>query len=255
MATAILSTVTKAFRLLALFQERGELSLSECARELGIPRPSAHRLLVTLESTGMVERTSAGRYQIGIRLFEMGATAPARCRFYDASCRPLEDLVDACHTPSHLVVLEGDETLYLVKAHRTATDLTRTRAGSRRPLHATAAGKVLLAHADPAVLDRVLALGLPRLTRHTVTLPHRLLAELAEIRRTGFSSEREESQLGCAAVSVPVRDPGGEVVAAIGITGNALAVDRLATYVPELRRAALCIEANLAHADELATPA
>lgn len=255
MATAILSTVTKASRLLELFCDTPEMSLSDCARAMDIPRPSAHRLLVTLVSTGMLERTTKGRYQLGMRMFEIGALAPYRRRLYDASCLALEHLVDGCGLPSHLAVLDGTEILYMVKAHRVARDLTETRAGSRRPAYATAMGKVMLAHAPEDALDVVLAAGLPRLTRHTVTVESRLRSELADIRRLGYGCEREEVRLGCASIAVPVRGPDGDVIAALSIAGPAARIGgRLAGFAPALHRASVAVEGNLARAAELEEP-
>lgn len=245
MPTAILSTVTKAFRVLELFREHPSLSLSECAKLLEMPRPTAHRLLVTLESTGVVERNLEGRYQLGLRMFEIGALAPGRCRLYDASCHPLEQLVDLTGMPCHLTLLDGDEVVYLVKAHRVARDRTETRAGSRRPAHATAAGRVLLAHQGPQETARLVAGGLAPLTRHTVIVASVFLQVLAEVRRTGHAVEREEVRLGCASVAVPVRGVDGEVVAALSVDGPVGQADRMVGHTGSLHQAAAVVEGNL----------
>lgn len=246
MATAILSTVTKAFRVIELFRERDEVSLSECARLLGMPRASAHRMLVTLESTGTLERTDAGRFQLSMRMFEIGALAPRRRRLHDASCRALECLVDHFGLPSHLVVRDGHEVLCLVSAQRQAHDRSRIRAGSRRPVHASAEGKVLLAHAGEEVVGELVSAGLRRVTKFTVVLGSVLEVELERARDEGHGWEHDQVQLGCASVAVPVRDPDGQVIAALSMAGPSREVtDYRRAIAAALARASLAVTANL----------
>jgi DNA-binding IclR family transcriptional regulator len=98
-----------------------------------------------------------------------------------------------------------------------------SKIGSRLPLHATGVGKVLLAYAPPPIVESVLA-DLSRVTPYSVTHPARLLAQLERVRIDGYATTGDEMSLGASSVAVPVRAPGDEVVAALGIV------------VPDLRR-------------------
>lgn len=126
----------------------------------------------------------------------------------------------------HLAVRSGTSALYLDRVSGHVSLPVVSRAGSRLPLHATGAGKVLLAHAPGDVRDRVLA-DLPRLTPYTVTHAGRLREQLRRVRELGYATTAEEMVLGMSSVAVPVvrgPDPDGpddgespEVVAALGL--------------------------------------
>ena len=91
--------------------------------------------------------------------------------------------------------------------------------GTRAPLHCTAVGKVLLAHADPQLFELTVKNGLAPLTPLSITLAPDLRRELIAIVDRGYAFEEEESEPGLRGVAAPVRDFSGEVVAAIGLSG------------------------------------
>lgn len=248
MATAILSTVMKAFRVLDLFREHTSVNLAECAKLLDVPRSSAHRLLVTLVSTGMVDRTDDGRYELGMRMFEIGALAPGRRRLYEASSSSLEELVTITGMAAQLSVLDGTEVICLVRAHRDSGGGEETRAGSRSAAHATAAGKVLLADQDARLTAQMVARGLDRLTRHTVVVPSVFYAELGKARSNGMATEREELRLGHGSVAVPVVGSSGAAIAALSIGGPVARMNCILRSTGGLRRAAHTISLNLGRA-------
>lgn len=225
MATSPSTTVLKAFELLELFSERPLLGAGEAARLLGTPRASTHRLLVTLRAAGVLESNDHGQYRLGLRLFELGSFAPLRRRLHDESTLPLEQLASEVALPAHLAVRDGVDLLYLEKVHQRPADVP-TRVGQRAPLHATAAGKVLLAHAPRTVVERYVTEPVQRFTAHTIVEPRRLLVELDRIRDRGLAWEREESCLGVASVATRIRNHTGKVVAAISVAAAALPHDR-----------------------------
>jgi DNA-binding IclR family transcriptional regulator len=91
--------------------------------------------------------------------------------------------------------------------------------GRRLPIHATASGKALLAHAGGALVTALLARGLERFTPETITASDALRAELELVRARGYATVWAELEPDLAAVAAPVRDHRGVVVAAIAIGG------------------------------------
>ena len=91
--------------------------------------------------------------------------------------------------------------------------------GRRTPVHCTASGKVILAFGPAAVRDRLLALPLERSTPHTITDRTALEAQLDETRAAGLARTHEELEVGLDAIAAPVYDAGGEVVAAVDVSG------------------------------------
>ncbi|WP_406502799.1 IclR family transcriptional regulator [Streptomyces sp. NBC_01602] len=132
----------------------------------------------------------------------------------------LQDLYERTHETVHLGVLEGHEVVYVAKigGHRQAKAPSRT--GGRMPVHCTAIGKVLLAHAGEDEQVAVLTAPLERRTPHTVIAPGLLRRQLVKAVETGVAYEREESTPGLLCVAAPVLPPDGRTaVAAISVTG------------------------------------
>jgi DNA-binding IclR family transcriptional regulator len=90
--------------------------------------------------------------------------------------------------------------------------------GQRRPAHACALGKVLLAY-EPSAAALLRLQPLAEYTPRTVTSARALARELAQVRRDGWALAAEELSMGTAGLAAPVRDRGGLTVAAIGVTG------------------------------------
>jgi DNA-binding IclR family transcriptional regulator len=116
-----------------------------------------------------------------------------------------------------LGVLEGEQVLFLERLSAPGAVVNYTRIAGRLALHASSSGVVLLAAAPRELQERVLAGPLERYTRHTVTDPARLRALLAEVRRTGAAVLAGHVHEEAAGVAVPVRDAGGDVVAAVSV--------------------------------------
>lgn len=240
MATAASMTVAKAFRILELFREHPVLTSSLCQSELGIPRPTAHRLLMSLRNAGAVEMTEDGHYRLSLSLFELGSLASQRRRLGDSSGAALERLADHTGLRVHLGVRRETHVLYLEAAHGRHAQSVRTRVGERGPLHATALGKVLLAHAPEDVVQRLTAGELHPYTQYTVVDEDTLRADLEIIRACGCAFVSEEYVLGMCSLSAPIRGSDGRVRAAISIAGSKAAVGRQRLQLEDrLRRTAV----------------
>jgi len=222
MATASSSTIAKAFKVLDLFREHTIVTAAQCEASLGIPRATAHRLLVSLRDAGALEQVPNGHYSLSVSMFELGVLAPERRRLGDRCGTEVEALADRTGYRAHLAVQRKLSVLYLEAAHgaRAQAEGTRTRVGHRGPLHATAIGKVLLAYADESLVHEVVADGLRAYTRHTVTKETELRRELDEIRRDGVAFIVGQYVSGATALAVPLHSSDGGVCAAISIVGS-----------------------------------
>ena len=220
------ATVTsRALALLGAFDEQHRrLSLTELAARAALPVATAHRLVAELVEWGALTRTEAGEYVVGRRLWDVGLLAPAQTGLRQVASPYLHDLYGATLATVHLAVREGTEVLYLDRLAGNASVPVVSDIGSRLPLHATGVGKVLLAHAPPAVQAEVLA-HLTRVTPYTIVQPGTLRRQLARVLRDDHATTVEEMSLGACSVGVPIR-AGGEVVASVGIVVPSLRRDR-----------------------------
>ena len=239
------SVISKVVALLDAFSPRAaELSLNELAQRTGLPVSTTYRLVSELVEWGGLERVDGGGYRIGLRMWEIGALAPRGETLRDVALPFMSDLFEATRENVHLAVLDGAEVLYVEKLSGRTAMPVRTRRGGRLPLHATAAGKVLLAHAPESLLRATVAAGLRRYTAHTIIAPGHLRRALTEIRRSGIGYAREELTVGSHSVASAVLDADGAAVAALSVTLRAGRTDprRLG---PAVRTAAISVSRGL----------
>ncbi len=210
----------KAVALLRAFGTDDRLlPLAELVRRTGLPKGTVHRIAGDLVHHRLLEKTDHG-YRLAGGLFELGMRAATERTLLEVAMPFLQDLYERTHETVHLGVRDGTEVVYVAKigGHRQARSPSRT--GGRMPMHCTALGKVLLAHADPAIRAAVLSGPLPRRTPHTIVAPGLLEQQLDRALENGLAFEREESTPGLLCVAAPVLQPdGATAVAAVSVTG------------------------------------
>lgn len=238
------------------------LGVSELARRTGLPKSSVHRLCTHLCASGLLQR-SDGAVRLGLRLFEIGQLATGHRNLVDAARPLLADLRSATRHTVHLARLEGTEVVYLEVLPGPDSPNLPSRVGGRMPAHATGVGKAILAFSPEEVTERVIATGLPRVSRRTVTSPAILRRQLNRIREEQAAYEQEESGIGTVCVACPILGaaddptgtdragadraggPGGLAVAAVSVAGwsNRMRPERVA---PAVRAVALTLSRTLA---------
>jgi DNA-binding IclR family transcriptional regulator len=243
------SSIRRALRVLAVFStDRLEMSLSDLARRSGLPLTTTHRIVGELTRWGALERTPHG-YQVGLRLWEVGALAPRGRRLREIAMPFLEDLFEATRQNVQLAVLDGMDVVYLERI--AARDAVRvlTRVGGRLPLHATGVGLVLLAFADADFQERVLAMPMRQFTRRTIGSAAELRRVIAEVRHRGIAVSEGQITLDALSVAAPIYDAQRKVAAALSIvvpTGYPVQ-----EYVPAVHAAARGISRGLGWQPEL----
>jgi DNA-binding IclR family transcriptional regulator len=179
----------------------GPRTLRSLAEASGLPRPTAHRLLVALEAHRLVGRGADGAFRLGPRLTELAARAGGGLDLAALAAGVLDQLHDRTGESVQLYLRSGDRRL-CAAARDAGTGLRDSvPVGALLPLDAGSGGKVLLAWADDA--DRFPAAG---------------PAELAAIRRRGWAASVAEREPGVASVSAPVL-AGGALLAAVCVSG------------------------------------
>lgn len=210
--------VRRALQLLDAFSpERTAMTLSELARQTGLPTSTTYRILGDLVEWGALERGENGAYRVGLRLWELGALAPRGLGLRELALPTMEDLSAVTRENVQLAIREGTEVVFVERIAGTGAVPVRTRVGGRFALTATGVGLVLLAHAPTEVQDEVLGGHIPRFTTMTVTDPAALRRMLAEVRGSGFAVSDRQVTDDALSVAAPVHDQQGEVVAAVSL--------------------------------------
>ena len=214
------SVTSRALSVLGTFDAaHTRQTLTEIAAAAGLPLSTTHRLVAELVAWRGLTRGADGSYEIGRRIWDLGALA-AVSRDLRATAAPfMQDLAATSGENVHIAVLEGTNALYIDRISGRRAVPVVSKPAARLPLHATGVGKVLLANADPDVLRECLD-GLTRITPYTVVEPRRLLRQLAEVRQRGYATTSEEMTIGTSSIAAPVTDDRGRVVAALGVVTN-----------------------------------
>ncbi|WP_204023263.1 IclR family transcriptional regulator [Sinosporangium siamense] len=212
------SSLEKAIIILtSLSTAARPMSLAELARNTGLPKTTAYRLLNTLCRNGLTRRIGID-YTVGDHLHTLAAPAPRVIPGTRRLVLPhLLRLYEITRQTVNLGVARGLEVHYLERVYGHGRVTSPSDGVDRAPLHCTAVGKVLLAfdHDLNATFRRKGALA--RMTRHTVTRFPVLDRELHQVRRQGAAYSREEFAGGVACVAAPVFGADGKICMALGL--------------------------------------
>jgi DNA-binding IclR family transcriptional regulator len=211
----------KAMDVLALFSvQKRELGVLDVADALGRPKSTVSRWLAAMERADFLSRDpDTARYRLSLRLTVLGEVARHSTTLQRSARPSLRWLAERTGETANLTLLVGLEAVNVEVADSPRPVMHLGWVGRRLPVHATASGKVLLAHADESTRATVLGRGLERFTSETITNSSVFGAELAQVRTRGYATVWAEMEPDLAAVAAPVRDHTGIVVAAIAIGG------------------------------------
>jgi IclR family acetate operon transcriptional repressor len=229
-------SVDRAISILEVIARKGSLGVTAIARELNLNKTTVFRLLATLESRGLVEQNEErGEYRLGFTASMLAAGANRQPDTV-AVCRPYAvQLANQVGETVNLAVLDGRDVMTLDQVAGGSSIGMIDWVGRRAPLHATAAGKVLLADLSAAERDKLLPDPLPRYTEHTIVDRKILDAQLATARAEGVAYTYEEHEIGLVAMGAPVRRLDGVVIASLNLSWPSYRVtDEL---LPDLRKA------------------
>ena len=207
------------------------LSVSGIAARTSLPRPTARRLLLTLEQLGYV-RSSHGLYTLTTKVLELGTTYISALGIWELSRPHLEALVAQTGESSSMSQLDGSDIVYVARVAVPKIIALSVHIGTRFPAVATSMGHVLMAQLGRKELRELLDTPsrsgiIPRV----VPTRKELEQELAEVRRRGWALSDERLSLGIRSIAAPVRDASGTTVAAVNVTVHAAE-----TSVAELKR-------------------
>lgn len=201
------------------------LLLADISRRTGMNRSTVYRILSSLESNRMVMRDERLRYRLGFLLYNLGATAKDQnVSFHGKASEQMRRTAEQLGATSFLAVRDNGRALYVAQAVYGDPHYVAYPAGSSLPLHVGAAGRVLLAYAEPDEIERYLATAMEKLTPMTISDPEELRRSLAEIRRQGLALTDGDVTIGLGACGAPIHDAAGRVVAAVSISGPSNAV-------------------------------
>ena len=213
-----LEALARGLRVIEAFgRDRRQLTLSDAARAVDLPRASVRRTLHTLVQLGYAE-TDGRLFRLTPRILTLASSYllsdPLAEILQPAVERVSAEVKEACSS----AVMDGDEVVMIAHASPNRLMAVSAQIGLRLPAHASSLGRVLLAALDDRALDKHLARIKPlKLTPTTVVDKGELRKAILKARHDGHSLVDQEVETGFRSISVPLRRLDGTVIGALNI--------------------------------------
>jgi len=236
------------------------MSLAAVAGASGLPRPTARRILLTLEQLGYIRQvgggsgsvtgTGPGGFELTPRVLDLGMSYVLSRGLWEIARPHMEELVARTHESSSIAQLDGSDIVYVARVAVPKIVALRVSIGTRFPAMQTSLGKVLLAGLSPARAESVLA----EPSRSGITprwqpdAAERAVA-LREVRARGWALTDGELAAAIRSVAVPLRDGDGTIIAALNVNSHSAetSLEKLTgEYLPLLLATAGAISADWA---------
>jgi IclR family acetate operon transcriptional repressor len=227
------------------------MSLADMTLALGLPKPTLHRWLATLQATDLVQKCPDGRrFELGTRASQLAflilSNRPSATLRHEILERVVREVGEACN----LTVLQGATVFYLDRVESNWPLRITFQRGSKVPVHCSASGKLFLGLMQPAKREAMMReLILTKHTPNTLTTRSELLKELATIHKQRYALDREEFLSGLVCLAVPIFKTvrrAKSCVAALAIQApvTRLSCDQMLKKLPVLQAAAQGISAT-----------
>jgi DNA-binding IclR family transcriptional regulator len=207
----------KADRVLTMIaQEPDQYKLIDLANRLSINKSSMFSLLLTMETLQWIKKSSRDTYALGTAIATLGSSIVQKFDLHEAFLREAAAPRDRLQETIQLAKRMDAFILYMGKVEAATPVRLLSEPGMRLPAHATALGKVMLAHLPknewlPLYPESLL---LP-MTAYTLTDRDALFTQLELIRNQGYAQDNQETVVGFRCIAAPVFNQAREVVAAV----------------------------------------
>ena len=205
--------------LKVLGESEGPLSLADICQQMQLHKSTAHRSLMVLERSSLIERTHDNRFRLGLKLYELGNRAVEQVDLR-ARIRPFFRRLSAqLGETVHLGVLQKSSVVYLDKAEPNRRVCMSSRVGSSNPAYCTAMGKAMLAFLPLEAAEEIVAgIKFVRYTARTICSREDLFKSLERVRRRGYAIDEEEIELGVRCIGAPIFDENKMPIAALSVS-------------------------------------
>lgn len=231
--------VERLFAVIGLASKLGMMSAADVVYLLDLPRPTAHRLIATLEELEFLQKMPLkGKYAVAPKLVGL-ATAILGCTVVYA---PIKAVLTAVSQKTGetcgIALMSSGEVEYIASVMGPSPLTLQFQAGQKAPLHCTSSGQVILAALPGDDLAKYMASGpWEQMTPKTITDPKALGERLRKVRTQGYAANESEYILGVVGAAVPIEGADGQVVAALTVSApkSRRTLDDVIAMVPTLR--------------------
>lgn len=250
----IVQPVFKALKVLELVAEKGhDVSLTEVATELKLPKTTVFRYLQTLTAASFLRHDAQkDRYGVGGRFRSLARIDKSLHGLRTLAMPEMSRLLELFNETINLAIVSEGHVVYVEMLEAKRTLRMQARLGDRHPMHSTSLGKAILAFLPEEKRKTMLTVPLDLKTINTVTDRAALMRQLADIRRRGYAIETGENEDGSMCIGVPIFDEDAYPVAALSLSApeRRMSTEITVEAVAMLRKAAAAVSAALGYAPE-----
>ncbi|WP_277296084.1 IclR family transcriptional regulator [Succinatimonas hippei] len=248
MSTTTVKTATPALDKIMLIIDfiahNGPQTFSTIYQSLALPKSSTSTLLNSMLAHKLL-RQDHDKFDLGLRLYEIGSYAFAHFDIKEFALPVLKKLRDDTDLTCHLGILEGTNPVYLLKIESSYPVIINSWIGKRLSFNSSALGKIFLSFSPEQKARELLALQqpLPKFTPNTITDDKLLFEQIKEIKGRGYAIDDEEDAKGIFCLAAPILNRKGELLAAISMSGVLAQYDKMPMekFVERLKEAAAAI--------------
>lgn len=248
MSTPTVKTATPALDKIMLIIDfiahNGPQTFSTIYQNLALPKSSTSTLLNSMLAHKLL-RQDHDKFDLGLRLYEIGSYAFAHFDIKEFALPVLKKLRDDTDLTCHLGILEGTNPVYLLKIESSYPVIINSWIGKRLSFNSSALGKIFLSFSPEQKARELLALQqpLPKFTQNTITDEKLLFEQIKEIKDRGYAIDDEEDAKGIFCLAAPILNRKGELLAAISMSGVLAQYDKMPMekFVERLKEAAAAI--------------
>ncbi len=213
-------SLDRAMALLEVLAGSDGLGLSEVARQAELPPSTVHRLLATLHRRALVGHDrETGLWTVGVGLFRIGSAYLRNRKLPDIARPIIRKLLLEVDETVNVTMLNGREIVCVAQAESHAAVRAFFRLGRRLPVHASAAGKAILAAGSDAFQRELLDGSVfERFTENTLSSRKALMGDLAQVAKRGWAIDDEEHTIGMRCVSAAILNEFAEPAGALSIS-------------------------------------
>ncbi len=217
-----IASVIKAIEVIEyIAYSEKEVGVTEISNGLNYGVSATYHLLNTLKKCNIISQNNrTKKFKLGLKLWQIGILSYNQ-NHLSLTLKPyLKKLKDLTGETANLTIMDNNKIVYIAQEESDKLVKMFTTIGATAPLHCTAAGKALLAYksekTQKIILDKI---ELTRYTDNTIINKKDFIAEIAQVKKQGYSFDNEERELGVSCIGAPVFDINNDAIACITISG------------------------------------
>ncbi len=231
--------IERLFAVLRLTAKMGMISAADVVYMLDLPRPTAHRIIASLEALGFLQKMPVkGKYAAAPKLVGLATSVLSSTIVYAPIHALLTMVAQRTGETCGLALVSAGEIEYIASVMGQSPLTLQFQAGQKSPLHCTSSGQIFLAGMDEESLAAYLSTGpWEAITPSTITEPRRMKERLQRVRQQGYATNDSEYIVGVVGAAVPIRNREGQLIAALTISApkSRRSLEDVTALVPTLK--------------------